>query len=210
VRITKIFIFSLLFLILNFFRLSYAQDNPSGPVPKTETEETAAAVAKPQEPQAPAAKPEEQTGIVESLAVSENVSLDFKEADIRNVLKIISMKSGVNIVPTADVMGNITIRLTDVPWEKALDAILKTYGFGYDKQANIIIVAPIDKLTAQKKQEVELAQVQPTATEVYSLKYLDAQDAKKALEPQLSPRGKITVLEMTGQAGWEFGGTELG
>jgi type IV pilus assembly protein PilQ len=201
---------SLFFLILNFCLLSYAQDNPSGSPPKTDTQPSGSAAAKTEEQAFTPTKAEEQTGIVESLAASENVSLDFKEADIRNVLKIISMKSGVNIIPTADVMGNITICLTDVPWEKALDAILKTHGFGYDKQANIIIVAPIDKLTAQKKQEVELAQVQPTATEVFSLKYLDAQDAKKALDPQLSPRGKITVLEMTGQAGWEFGGTEAG
>lgn len=150
------------------------------------------------------AKAEEQTAIVDTLSAAQNVTLDFKEADIRNVLKIISYKSGVNIVATPEVMGNITIRLIDVPWEKALDAILKTYGFGYEKQANIITVAPIEKLTAIRKQEVELAEVQSTLTEVFQLKYIDAQDAKKALEPQLSARGKITVLEMTGQAGWEF------
>lgn len=116
----------------------------------------------------------------------------------------------MNIVSTPEVMGNISIRLVDVPWDKALDVILKTYGFAYDRQANIISVAPIEKLTAQKQQEAQLAQVQPTATEVFQLKFIDAQDAKKALEPQLSARGKITVLEMSGQAGWEFGGTELG
>ncbi len=159
---------------------------------------------------APEAKTEEQAAVIESLSASDNVTLDFKEADIRNVLKIISYKAGVNIVTTPEVIGNVTIRLVDVPWERALDVILKTYGFSYEKQGNIITVAPIEKLTAQKKQEVELAQVQPTSTEVYNLKYIDAQDAKKAIEPQLSPRGKITVLEMTGQVGWEFGGTELG
>jgi len=152
---------------------------------------------------------EEQTAIVESLSRSQNVTLDFKEADIRNVLKIVSYKSGVNIVTTPEVMGNVSVRLVDVPWEKALDVILKTYGFGYEKQGNIITVAPIEKLTTLKKQEVELAQVQPTVSEVFNLKYIDAQDAKKALEPQLSPRGKITVLEMTGQAGWEFGTAEM-
>lgn len=154
--------------------------------------------------------PEAQTAKVESLVKSENVTLDFKEADIRNVLKIISYKAGVNIVTSPEVIGNVTIRLVDVPWEKALDVILKSYGFGYEKQANIIMVAPLDKLTAQKKMEGELAQVQPTATEVFNLKYIDAKDAQKALGSQLSARGKITVLEMTGQAGWEFGGTELG
>ena len=152
----------------------------------------------------PEAKPEEQTALVEESATSEYVTLDFKEADIRNVLKIISYKSGVNIVTTPEVMGNVTIRLVDVHWEKALDVILKTYGFGYEKQGNIILIAPIDKLTAQKKQEVELAEVQPTLTEVFNLKYIDAQDAKRAIEPQISVRGRITVLEMSGQAGWEF------
>ncbi len=155
------------------------------------------------------AKAEEQSAVVESLGASDNVTLDFKEADIRNVLKIISYKAGINIVTTPEVIGNITIRLVDVPWEKALDVILKTYGFGYERQGNIITVAPVEKLTAQRKQEAELAQVQPTVTEVFNLKYIDAQDAKKALEPQLSPRGKLTVLEMTGQAGWEFGSEEL-
>lgn len=152
---------------------------------------------------------EESVAKMEISPVSENVTLDFKDADIRNVLKIISYKSGINIVTTPEVIGNVTIRLVNVQWEKALDVILRTYGFGYEKQEGIITVAPIEKLTALKKQEVELAQVQPTQTEVFNLKYIDAQDAKKALEAQLSPRGKITVLEMTGQAGWEFGTADM-
>jgi type IV pilus assembly protein PilQ len=153
---------------------------------------------------------EEQTVVIENSEIAGKVTLDFNEADIRNVLKIVSYKSGVNIITTPEVIGNVTIRLVDVPWDKALDAILKTYGFGYERQGNIITVAPIEKLTNLKKQEVELAQVQPTVTEVFNLKYIDAQDAKKALEPLLSGRGRITILEMTGQAGWEFGAQETG
>ncbi len=157
-----------------------------------------------------AAQEKEIASIEGGLVASDNVTLDFKDADIRNVLKIISYKSGKNIVTAPDVTGNITVRLTDVPWQTALDVILKTHGYAYEKQGNIITVASISKITEQKKQEVELAQVQPTVTEVFNLKYIDAQDAKKALESQLSPRGKITILEMTGQGGWEFGGKELG
>jgi len=138
-----------------------------------------------------------------------NVTLDFQDADIRNVLKIISYKSGVNIIATPEVMGTVTIRLVDVPWEKALDVILKTYGFAYERVGNIITVAPLEKLTEQKKKEVELAEVQPTITEVFNLKFIDAADVKKTLEPLLSSRGKITVLEATGQAGWEFGAEEI-
>lgn len=134
------------------------------------------------------------------------ITVDFKEAEIDKVLKVISYKSGVNIVASPEVAGTVTIRLVDVPWLDALKTIISTYGYGYEQRENIIIVAPIEKLTAQKKQEVELAQVQPTLVEVFNLKYIDASDAKKAIEPQISSRGKITVLESTGQAGWEFGG----
>ncbi|MFA5275364.1 MAG: type IV pilus secretin PilQ [Candidatus Omnitrophota bacterium] len=175
------FIFGVLFF-------TYAQEQP-----KQETAPAAAPAAAPVAPEK-----------------AENVTLDFKDADIQSVLRIISYKAGVNIVTTPDVIGNVTIRLVDVPWDKALDTVLRTYGFGYERQANIIIVSPLEKLTTQKEQEVKLAQVQPTATEVFTLKYIDAQDAKKSLDPQLSPRGKITVLEMSGQAGWQFAATVKG
>jgi len=141
------------------------------------------------------------------LEESKTITLDFKEADIRDVLKIISYKSGVNIVSSPEVEGTVNVRIADVPWERALDVILKTYGYAYDKQDDIVMVAPLDKLTAQRKMEQDLAQVQPMVTEVFVLEYIDAADAKKAIEPQLSPRGRITILEITGQAGWGFGGT---
>jgi type IV pilus assembly protein PilQ len=145
--------------------------------------------------------------IEEVVEKPELITLDFKEADIRDVLKVISYKSGVNIVASPEVAGTVNVRITDVHWERALDVILKTYGYAYDKQDTIIMVAPLEKLTAQRKMEQDLAQVQPTVTEVVELKYIDAVDAKKAIEPQLSPRGRVTILEVTGQSGWGFGGS---
>jgi len=139
-----------------------------------------------------------------------NISLDFKEADIRNVLKVIAFKAGVNIVANPEVAGTVTMQLVDVPWQKALDIILKTYGLAYESQGNIVMVAPIETMTQQKQKESELAQIQPVQMEVYTLKFLEAQDAKKALEPQLSARGKIATMEMSGQSGWEFGGIQTG
>src|SRR3989338_6731071 len=67
-----------------------------------------------------------------------NVTMDFKDADINNVLRILSYKSGMNIVAGKDVTGLITIRLTDVPWEKALEVILRTYCYTYEREENII------------------------------------------------------------------------
>ncbi|MDO8748163.1 MAG: type IV pilus secretin PilQ [Candidatus Omnitrophota bacterium] len=136
------------------------------------------------------------------------ITIDFKDADIHNVLKVIALKAGVNIVTSPEVTGTVTIRLVDVSWKDALKTIISAYSYGYEQRENIIMVAPLEKLTEQKKQEVELNQVQPTATEVFTLKYIDAQDAKNAIEPQLSSRGQITVLETTGQAGWAFGKTD--
>ena len=134
---------------------------------------------------------------------SENITLDFNEADIRNVLKIISYKSGVNIVTTPEVIGNITRRLVDVPWEKALDVILKTYGFGYVKQANIILVAKVENISKLQAEEQLI-------TEIFTLKFLDAQDAERAVIPMLSTRGKVSVLYARGQKGWQFGTFKIG
>ena len=166
----------------------------------------------------PAVLQEAAVPVTETVAVSPgimtestlgNITLDFKDADIRSVLKIISLKAGVNIVASPDVQGTVTIYLDNVPWEKALDVILKTYGYGYEKRGNVISVGELTKLTEQKKLESELAQVQPTITEVFKLEYIDALDAKKALDPLISKRGKITILEMTGKSGWQFGTKDM-
>ncbi|MBM3244999.1 MAG: hypothetical protein FJZ15_04310 [Candidatus Omnitrophica bacterium] len=138
-----------------------------------------------------------------SLAASQNVTLDFKDADINNVLKIISFKSGTNIVATPDVIGNVSIRLVDVPWEKALDVILKTYGYAYEKQANIILVTKAENISKIQAEE-------PLRTEVYNLKFLDAQDAEKGIVPLLSNRGRVAVLYSKGQKGWQFGTFKIG
>lgn len=134
-----------------------------------------------------------------------NVTLDFKDADIQNVLRVLSYKSGVNIVASKEVVGTVTMRLVDVPWEQALDVILKTYGFAYEREGNIIAVSTVDTMKERREKQKELADIEPVVTRVFSLQFLDAADAKKMLEPQLSPQGKISVLEITGQKGWEFG-----
>ncbi len=134
---------------------------------------------------------------------SGNVTLDFKEADINNVLKIISYKSGVNIVTTPDVIGNVSVRLTDVPWEVALGVILKTYGFGSQRQGNVILVTKAENVA-------KIASEEALQTEIITLKFLDAQDAQKIIIPLLSPRGKISVLYSRGQKGWQFGTFKIG
>lgn len=109
-----------------------------------------------------------------------NVTMDFKDADISNVLRILSYKGGVNIVAGPEVTGLVTIRLADVPWDKALDVVLRTYGFAYEREGNIIRVT-----TTEKLKEEELT------TEVYSLSYADAEEVSEAIAEMLTAeRGK--------------------
>lgn len=143
------------------------------------------------------------SGWPQAAAATGNVTFDFKEADISNVLKIISYKSGVNIVTTPDVIGNISVRLTDVPWEMALDVILKTYGFGYQRQGNVILVTKLENVA-------KIAAEETLQTDIITLKFLDAQDAQKIIIPLLSPRGRTSVLYARGQKGWHFGTFKIG
>lgn len=199
------FIFSGVFSSMIFGTMLYAQDNNFSTQPsESALNQLQAQEVSPAGQGAVLAAPVMEAQAVKSMDM---ITLDFKEADIRDVLKIISYKSGVNIVASPEVTGTVSVRISDVPWERALDVILKTYGYAYDKQDRIIMVAPLEKLTSQRRMEQDLSQVQPTVTEVVVLKYIDAVDAKKAIEPQLSPRGRVTILEITGQAGWGFGGS---
>lgn len=197
----NLLIFALFFIFISY---SFAQSNKqqaagneNAPIAAGAKQEAAPVPAQ----QAEAVK--EAPAAEDGALTSTNVTLDFKEADIQNVLKIISYKSGVNIVTTPDVVGNVTIRLVDVPWATALDMILKTYGFAYQKQENIILVTKLENISKIEAEE-------PLQTEIFTLKFLDAQDAQKILIPLLSPRGKISVLYTRGQKGWQFGTFKIG
>ncbi len=113
-----------------------------------------------------------------------NVTLDFKDADITNVLRILSYKSGINIVAGKDVTGPVTIRLTNVPWQKALDVILRTYGYTYEREENIIRVTTTENL---EKEEL--------ITEVFSLNYAAAANVPATIEEMLSDRGSVKYDE---------------
>lgn len=192
----KVLVLSLISVVIVslFCAVAYvsAQDNPQQIPDQSQMDVTPTEIK--EKPESP---------ITENLSASQNVSLDFKDADISNVLKIISYKGGINIVSTPDVIGNVTIKLTDVPWEQALDVILKTYGFGYQKQGNIILVTKIENMAKIQSEEA-------LKTEIITLKFLDAQDAARILMNSLSSRGKISIVYARGQKGWKFGTFKIG
>ena len=78
---------------------------------------------------------------------SGNLTLDFKEAEINTVLRVMSIKSNINIVAGPEVKGTVTIRLENVPWEKALEVVLRTYGYVYERDGNIIRVTTREKFS---------------------------------------------------------------
>lgn len=110
-----------------------------------------------------------------------HVTVNFKEADIRAVLNYLSEVSGVDIVPSPEVSGAVTLKLTDKPWETALDIIVKNYGFAYEREGDIIRVVT---LSSQQLEEL--------STEVIPLNYATAEDAEKAVKDMLTDRGKLT------------------
>ncbi|MBL7070040.1 MAG: type IV pilus secretin PilQ [Candidatus Omnitrophica bacterium] len=127
-----------------------------------------------------------------------NVTLDFKDADIRNVLRLISYKARVNIVATPEVLGNVTIRLFDVPWEKALNTIVTAYGYGYEWLNNkVIMVSTLEKLAEQRLAQDAAAANEPLDTQTFRLNYSRSEDIMKSIETLVSPRGKITLESRT-------------
>lgn len=129
-------------------------------------------------------KDKEEQAVTE--AAGGNISVDFRDADIHNVLRILAFKGGVNVVSGKEVEGLVTIKLTDVPWETALDVILKTYGFAYDRKENIIRVTTVGNLA---QEEVN--------TELFALSYAKAKDVKASVEKMLTDRGTLQVDDRT-------------
>lgn len=137
--------------------------------------------------------------------------IKFKDADIKIVLQSIAEKAykedkKVNIVISPKVEGLVSVSIENVDWESALKVILETHGYGYKWiEDNVILVASLEEIKEREKLEKERQEVEVPRVKVFKLKYLDANDAKRMVEPILSPIGKASVLETTGQAGWEFG-----
>ena len=137
------------------------------------------------------------------------LSMDFRDADINNLLRIIAEVSGMNVVAGGDVTGKVTVRLVNVEWQQALDVILRINGMGYEIDGNIIRVAPQaklaaeqrsreearareqkakeDALKAEREQKREQVQLEPLKDEVIAVNYAKAADVVKNLDRLKTP-----------------------
>ncbi len=135
----------------------------------------------------------------------DRLSLSFQDIEVRAVLQLIADFTGMNLVASDSVEGNVTLRLKNVPWDQALDIILKTKGLAMRKTGNVILVAPSEEIAAREKQELESQQqvkeLAPLFTDMIQVNYAKAEEIATLLKAEenilLSERGTVTVDERT-------------
>jgi type IV pilus assembly protein PilQ len=135
----------------------------------------------------------------------ERLTLNFQDIETRAVLQLLADASGQNIVVSDSVSGNVTLRLQNVPWDQALDIVLRTKGLDKRRQDNVIIVAPQAELAAREKAELaahkEVQELAPLRSEYLQVNYAKAADMAALIKTQtnslLSSRGSVAVDERT-------------
>ncbi len=135
----------------------------------------------------------------------ERLTLNFQEIETRAVLQLLADASGQNIVVSDSVNGNVTLRLQNVPWDQALDIVLRTKGLDKRRQDNVIIVAPQEELAAREKADLaakkDMQELSPLRAEYLQVNYAKASELAALLKTQngslLSNRGSVAVDERT-------------
>src|ERR1700688_1901240 len=143
----------------------------------------------------------------------ERLTLNFQDIDVRSVLQLLADTSGQNIVVSDSVTGNLTLRLQNVPWDQALDIVLRTKGLDKRRQDNVIIIGPTAELASREKAELaahkEVQELAPVRTEFMQVNYAKVADLAKLIRPtaggatgggrnsMLSTRGSLSVDERT-------------
>ena len=144
----------------------------------------------------------------------EKLSLNFQNIEVRSVLQVIADFTGLNIIASDTVTGNITLRLKDVPWDQALDIIMQNKGLAMRKIGNVVTVAPAEEVTAKEKAQLEainaIEDLEPLRTEVFTLKYQKAEAFKNILTGTNSGGGSggsnnqnKSILSKRGSAVWD-------
>ncbi|WP_373044967.1 type IV pilus secretin PilQ [Vulgatibacter sp.] len=129
------------------------------------------------------------------------VSFEFKDIDIHNLLRVIAEVSKRNIVVSDDVKGKITVRLRNVPWDQALDLVLKTKGLGKETTGNIIRIAPMQQLAAERDAAAKAAEArensEPLKVRIIPVNYALAKDVEAKVQDLLTKRGSVTIDDRT-------------
>lgn len=118
----------------------------------------------------------------------EKLSLNFQDIDVRSVLQLIADFTNLNLVASDTVEGSITLRLQNVPWDQALDLVLKTKGLDKRTVGNVLLVAPADEIAARERQELEalkqVSELAPLRKDIIQLNYAKASDIARLYEDE--------------------------
>ena len=124
------------------------------------------------------------------------IDLDFKGADIHNILRLLADVGQVNVIVADDVRGEVTIKMRDVPWDQALDVVLRSKGLGSVREGNLLRVAPLALLEKELEAEIarqkQIADVLPIETRLIGVSYAEAAQLMDKIRDLLSPRGKVS------------------
>jgi type IV pilus assembly protein PilQ len=144
-----------------------------------------------------AASPREATTAEGKKYVGQKLSLDFKDADIKNVFRLLAEVSGRNIVVTDDVNRKVTLRLVEVPWDQAMDLIITTNGLGKDEVGNVIRISTTARLEAdrvqQKKTEKAREEAEPLQTIYFNINYAKVRDLESKVKSLLTKRADAAL-----------------
>ncbi|RME33661.1 MAG: type IV pilus secretin PilQ [Gammaproteobacteria bacterium] len=135
----------------------------------------------------------------------QRLSLNFQNIEVRAVLQLLADVAGKNLVASDTVGGNVTLRLKNVPWDQAMDIILKAKGLSKRENGNVIMVAPSEEIAAREKLELEaqkqIAELAPLRTEYIQINYAKAAELAALIKSKdnnlLSERGSITIDDRT-------------
>ncbi len=129
------------------------------------------------------------------------VSLDFKDVDIDDVLRLVAEVSDLNIIAGDEVAGSVTIRLVDVPWDQALDVILLTKGLGFVRVGNVLRIAPSEQLKSEEEARLQerraKEKLEDLLVKLQPVNYASVKEVEKMVKRLLTPRGSVDVDERT-------------
>jgi type IV pilus assembly protein PilQ len=186
--------------------LILAFDNPDAGVMaelEPDMEETQEEEPVDEDAAAPSETTDEDESVWEQKYVGEKINIDFQGAELTHVFRLISDISGYNIVVSPDVKGKFSMRLADVPWDQALDVILRNYSLSKTVEGNIVRIAPTSVLAKEEEEIARAKESQEKAgdlvTRVYPINYAAVGDVKKAIDDAkiLTKRGFISTDERT-------------
>ncbi len=124
----------------------------------------------------------------------ERLSLNFQDVEVRAVLQVLADHAGINLVASDDVQGSVTLRLEDVPWDQAIDLVLRSKGLGRRHEGNVLLIAPLSTLSAQSFEGTSNPldmQHQPMRRELMRIHYAKAADLSELLLASLSEDGTL-------------------